>query len=882
VDQIGVDLVDEWPLIGRDAELERVRVLYRRHSGGVVLVGAPGAGKTRLAGACLQLAESFGATAVECTATSAMSALPLGVFAPLLPSLHGGLASASDRTELVRRCREELLGGPGTSRIALLIDNAHLLDSVSEALVGQLAKSDEVFLIATVDDYAAGTDFVVSLWKNSGLERIAVEPLADEWIEVVANAVLGGPIDWATVRHLADASGGKPLILRELVLAARDDGVLRRDHGIWRLIGELPTSRRLMELVQARMADLGPDHRRLMELIAFGEPLVVDNFPEIDPVLLHELERRAMIVSEDRADQVQVRLAHHVHGQVIRESVSRLRVREILRYLADCVEKAPRPGPDDLLRVATWRLDCGGSQADMMLKAARQAQARYHYVLADRLARRSLNLVWTFEASLLAAQLAAALGRRAEAEAELEELAHLAVSDEQHARVALSRMDNSVLSLGHIELGLKLLEEAEHATTDQGWKDELTAKRASVLSGLRGPEEAANLAVPLLDRVQGRAFVWAAMVSAYALSRMGRFQQARTTTTRGRLAHAALSDSFDWPIWRHDFLHTEALAGEGRLTEARTASLALYRDAVDDGSVEAQAWFAWQLSRHAPDCGSPYTAANYGRLAVALFRELGRTQLEQFALVQLAAASAVAGRADEARAALEELCDLGLAETHYFPVERLQAEAWTALASGEVAQAADAFTAAIETARATGDTVGEAESLHALARIGQLDDQRRLDAVSARIDGVLALTRARHAAALAARDAAGLDDVAGAFSQMGARLLAAEASAAASRRWRATGHERNAVASERKMLTELRACENPQGAIALNSPTTARLTPGEMRTAMLASTGHGNREIADEFVVSIRTIQNQLQRVYEKLGIHSRSELSAALADYAG
>jgi hypothetical protein len=94
-----------------------------------------------------------------------------------------------------------------------------------------------------------------------------------------------------------------------MILAARGGGVLRRECGIWRLVGNLPTSRRLIDLVHVRMADLRPEHRRLMELIAFGEPLAVDDFPELDPKLLQDLERRAMIVSEDRAGEVVVRKA---------------------------------------------------------------------------------------------------------------------------------------------------------------------------------------------------------------------------------------------------------------------------------------------------------------------------------------------------------------------------------------------------------------------------------------------------------------------------------------------------------------------------------------------------------------------------------------------
>jgi DNA-binding CsgD family transcriptional regulator len=55
------------------------------------------------------------------------------------------------------------------------------------------------------------------------------------------------------------------------------------------------------------------------------------------------------------------------------------------------------------------------------------------------------------------------------------------------------------------------------------------------------------------------------------------------------------------------------------------------------------------------------------------------------------------------------------------------------------------------------------------------------------------------------------------------------------------------------------------------------LTPGEHQTAVLAAAGHSNKSIADELVLSVRSVENRLQRVYEKLGISSRAMLPRAL-----
>ena len=55
------------------------------------------------------------------------------------------------------------------------------------------------------------------------------------------------------------------------------------------------------------------------------------------------------------------------------------------------------------------------------------------------------------------------------------------------------------------------------------------------------------------------------------------------------------------------------------------------------------------------------------------------------------------------------------------------------------------------------------------------------------------------------------------------------------------------------------------------------LTPAECRTARLAAKGLSNRQIAQQLVVTPKTVETQLSRAYAKLGIRRRSELPAAL-----
>ena len=53
-----------------------------------------------------------------------------------------------------------------------------------------------------------------------------------------------------------------------------------------------------------------------------------------------------------------------------------------------------------------------------------------------------------------------------------------------------------------------------------------------------------------------------------------------------------------------------------------------------------------------------------------------------------------------------------------------------------------------------------------------------------------------------------------------------------------------------------------------------QLTPAEVAVAALVAAGRTNREVASELVLSIKTIESHLGRIYTKLGVRSRVELA--------
>ena len=56
------------------------------------------------------------------------------------------------------------------------------------------------------------------------------------------------------------------------------------------------------------------------------------------------------------------------------------------------------------------------------------------------------------------------------------------------------------------------------------------------------------------------------------------------------------------------------------------------------------------------------------------------------------------------------------------------------------------------------------------------------------------------------------------------------------------------------------------------------LTPTERQVADLVAAGHSNREVADRLSVTVRTVESNLTRIYQKLDVRSRSQLARVLS----
>jgi DNA-binding CsgD family transcriptional regulator len=873
---------EDWPLVGRAAELHRLHDLVAGgDSPGVMIAGPAGVGKTRLALEGLRLAEAAGMAIARITATRAAASLPFGALAPLLPAAHHGETGAvDDRADLLRRSAAALVERAEGRRLALLVDDAHLLDDASATLIHQLTGASSTFVMATLRTGEVAPEPVTALWKDGVVERLELVGLDARAIAQLLETVLRGSIDRATVAHLAVRCQGNVLFLRELVLGALHDGSLCDDGGIWRLVAPLSPSERLIELVEARLGRLDAAERRLLEVVSFGEPLGPAELRAVaDPSVAEALEWKGLLVSRRDGHRAEVRLGHPLYGDVLRSRVSALRVPEIARSLAEAVEAMGARRREDTLRVATWRLQGGGAQPDRMLAAATTARWRYDFPLAERLASVAIDTGAGFEAEFLAAQLACLQGRAEEADERLTTLAGKATDDAQRGAVAVAHLDCLAIYMSRMEEGLQMAEQAEAAITDPVWKGEIAARRAVILLGLEGPRAAYDVAEEVLAHAQGRALVWACMIGSFSAYRLGRIDDALELSARGHATHLALTQPMDWYPWIHPWLRCEALAAGGRFQEAESLAMQYYQQGLAEGSTEAQAFFCWHLATVVGERGRAQTAARHAREGIALFRELGRPHYMGECLIGLVTALALAQRPQEADEALVFLDDLEVSATLFKPVELGIARAWAAAAAGGLPAAHRLLEEAADEGGRIGDRLGEASALHGLARLGKAREVvARLETVAESIEGDLAPARAAHTRALVRRDADGLLCVSEAFQGMGADLLAAEAAADAAVVLRRSNDARRAAAAERRAAELASRCEGASTPALQAVGTRAQLTPVERHVALLAAGGRSNKQIAQELFLATRTVENHLQHVYEKLGISGRTGLAEALS----
>jgi DNA-binding CsgD family transcriptional regulator len=864
--------ISAWPFRGREAELALIaQAMGDPAVAGIVVAGEAGVGKSRLALEALGQADPERYVVKGAVATRATRPIPLGALAQLLPA---DLPSAN----LLRAATEALVAVGDERRLVLAIDDAHLLDDVSAALLHQVVHGGAAFVQLTLRSGEPAPDPITGLWKERTIERFDLLPLSPLEVEQVLMAALDGQVDSTTTARLWRATGGNALLLRELVVAGLDQGALTDAGEVWRWQGPWTMAPRLLELISARLERLDEDELRVLELLAYGDPLGLDLLASLVPMRAVEtLEAQGLLGVEQNRRRTLARPAHPLYAEALRRRSPSLRARARQRELAEATRRFGARRRQDELQLAIWQMAIGGdAEPRMLVSGARQAWAAFDAPLAERLARAAFEGGAGVEAAQFLSDLLVYGGRATEAEELLAALPLRPSGGEEHARLELARAFNLFWGLDRVEEAMRLLADAERSLTERAWQEGIIGTRGRFQAHAGQYTAALQLLDRLLDRPPALEPTEAAALMSRALAAgvHGRLAAAANDVKRARRLASRWREEVPW---LGDMVEVagylpQALGGD--LTGAAETAARLHEAAVEhpDYPFSQVVW-----------CTLRGQAARLrGRVQDALrwlregWQQSGQHEPGAFAplcAAELAHAAALARDHDLADRALADAQARRRASQAIFDPWVDIAATWVDAARGATDQAVQQTLACARRARETGALAFEPIALHDAVRLGaarQVVDQ--LVELATRAEGRLVGLHAAHALAAARHDGQSLDQVASSFAAADASLLAAEAAAQAALAHRRAGRQASARASAASSARWLEAC---QGAWtpALGTLEAPRLTRRELQIAKLASQGLRNRDIAERLGTSVRTVDNHLHQAYAKLGIGGRGEL---------
>ncbi|MEV4421464.1 AAA family ATPase [Patulibacter sp. NPDC049589] len=915
------------PLLDRDAETALLRAAVDDAVAGtgrlVVIEGPAGIGKSRLLQQAAELARSRVPTILHGAGDELRRTRALGLVrglrddagAPAFPDLDAGDPAAdvaapdggAAAVHGVLGALRALTGPDGRDPVLLVLDDLHWADAgslrVLDELAGGLATLPLAVVVATRPrEPGAFHDLLDRLRARAGAGYVRPAPLSASAVGVMAaEALPSGRATPQAIRALAQRSGGNPFYVRELLRAdavdagdaAVPDAVRRsvRLHlqrlgpeavALARAVSVLGSGRTLRTAaalagLDAEAAEAAADALARVDVLRPGDPLAFEHAlladavrAELEPFARARLHRRAAtLLHEHGAADDQV-AAHLLEARADGDpwvAATLLRAARATNAAGDPVaagrllERARREPPPPELEG-----DVAGALAEADALAGRPGAA-------ERLAE--------------ALQLIDDPRRRAELRYALSRAFHLAQRFGDAARTSGDALDG--LAPDDALYDRVLAGWMTDALFDPHLQPQTDPRVAAVTAEIRAGSAAAG---PLLAHATTLAALDEAPADVVR-------QLARRATSRDPLADAA-AHGFPLTHVSTGLLHADLLDELLAITERALASPAARTSVLAQMTARGGRAYAHLLRGELTD------AVREGERAQAISRATD-TPYSAWWIVAVAEAHLAAGDVDAAQAALRQAADVTIPA---FAELRLgEAAAAVALQSGDP-EAAIRIASAGEEARAghggirlsLGARDGRGTLATALAAVGRRDEALELaDAEVARTAD--AVVPRHHADALliagAIRGAEGtpaLEQGVALLRSSPSRVLLLRALTALGLARRAAGDAPGSRAAllealelaERLGLSqradELRGDLRTVGArprrAALRGP--GALTDAELDVARLAASGLGNPAIAARRHVSRKTVETHLGRIYRKLGIGSRDELAAALADGDG
>ncbi len=791
-------LVDSWPFLGRHDELQYVcRSFDDPHIGGVLITGAAGMGKTRLAIEALSLAVSNGVVTARASGHAEARSVPLACLAHLLPpglSGVGGLDGELSRGLLLQRAMEAVEDRAGDGRLFLLVDDVDRVDDLSQALIAALVMNGRVFMVLTQRTEETTIPALDHLVKDGPVARLELPPLTAEILDVLLYRVLGDPVDGNALEHLVRTSNGSPGVFRQLVETSIHAGSLALTGGVWRRVADLAAPPDLAALVEARLDGLAEEYRTAAELLAIAGTLDLDLAVELcGEEVLDALDVRGVLAIVQVDDRAEVSLAHPLYEEVLRSRLGGLRGRRLRRLLADAMERAGLARAGDRLRVARWRLDGGDPiDPDVMLESARLALVEKDDNTASQLLDRLRVEAPSAQVTQLRAELSFRRGNSSQVETLLADIELDELDEVARAQVIRRRVGNLFFGTWRFEEALALLDELRPRVSGPAG---VTLDSYALLLRVLGGEVRTVMTdgEALLDSVEGPVRMEVMRALGFAKLMVGRLHDALELAAECRRLGATLPPSLSRPgIAVADYTEIMALTELGEMRRARAAADRLQLP------TRPLSWRPMGLARLALLEGRPDLMRERLQHAAATADALGFDLMGAWVRSALAEAALLIGDLAEAAALAEQVRPLlrePLAMVHLDMIWRVS---MVEHATGDVFMALTTLIEAGERAAERGLAILALDIWHSAAQLGGASEVaplvRGLDTI---FEGPGPLARIAEIEARAGGDAEALREAAEIMARQGMIVHAARAHAGLSDLLAATDPDGAAAAARR-------------------------------------------------------------------------------------
>lgn len=803
-------------------------------------------------------------------ATSSARAVPLGAFAEWVPS------GASATIDLVRGVVESLTSAPPGSRALVVIDDAHLLDDLSIFVVHQLVqrRTAKVFLaVLDSEPIPVGLQEVCKLGR---FDRLRMQPLGLDDTAELLSVALGGSVAAETTRRLWELTQGNPLYLRTIVEQEVGDGRIEQRHRHWRWIGEPVLPPGLIELIEGRLGALPDAVTDVVDVLAVYEPIPLSVLRQLTgPAVVEDADTRGLVAVAHTATGLEVRVAHPVYGEVRRRRAPATKLRRLRGLVADGLASSENSDAVPLVvRRAALLIDSDvPPDPHVLTRAAYGAVALADLALAARLARAAIRSGAAPEAYFVCSHALSWLGEGTAADEVLVMLDTARLTDAQRARLAFLRASNALWALAD-PARAKALVDAAAETVPPQQRSYIDAFNTVYWFAMDRPDAVPRWETTAFDElpaIVGAETAWA-VTTVHADA--GRTCAAVHAAAAGHRAVARSSDAphMDFNI---EDSHVSALWLAGEIDAIGEVADRVRRQAADlPGAAQALgAAIAGRAALARGDLESASALLNDAADDLCATHPLGwgfRYSIPRVTSL------AMRGHVEDAATILATLTGMSR-PFRSLDDELSMARAWVSAGRGTVSNAVTILLAAAERARAVGRFAVEVMCLQTATQFGDYTCAPRLAELTAVVEGPRAALAADFASKLGSGDAAELASLAARFEQMGDLVAALDVSAHAAVAYRKQDRRGSALGCAARAVALAQRCGGASTPALHLASAPVPLTDREREIVTLVGRGLSNRAIAEQLILSVRTVESHIYRAMNRCGAGSREELAALL-----